>query len=75
MPVQWGIGIADAKAELGEEDYAVAGEAHLAYQLVRFKGILQRLPRLNRIDHVTDFEPLPLKTDGTPGRLKQPSQP
>jgi hypothetical protein len=55
-----------AKADLTAEDYAVAGAAHLASDLVSFKGILQRLPRLNRIDSVTDFERVRLDTDGVP---------
>jgi hypothetical protein len=45
-----------AKADLKPEDYAVAGAAHLAGDLVSFRGILHRLPRLNRIDRVSDFE-------------------
>jgi hypothetical protein len=45
-----------ARAELNAEDYARAGGAHLAGAVVSFKGILQRLPRLNRINDVTDFQ-------------------
>ena len=60
-----------AKADLRAEDYASAGEAHLACRLVRFKGILQRLPRLNRIDQVTDFEQVPLESDGIPAGLER----
>jgi hypothetical protein len=55
-----------AKADLTAEDYALAGAAHLASDLVSFKGILQRLPRLNRIDSVTDFERVRLDDDGVP---------
>src|SRR5262249_7167491 len=45
-----------ARADLSADDYAVAGEAHLAYKLISLKGFLQRLPRLNRIEQVTAFE-------------------
>jgi hypothetical protein len=45
-----------AKADLSANDYTVAAEAHLASELVSFKGILERLPRLNRVRDVTDFE-------------------
>lgn len=55
-----------AKADLSAEDYALAGAAHLASDLVSFKGILQRLPRLNRIDRVTDFERVRLDGEGVP---------
>jgi hypothetical protein len=55
-----------AKADLRAEDYAVAGAAHLSSDLVSFKGILQRLPRLNRIDRVTDFKRVRLDEDGVP---------
>jgi hypothetical protein len=44
-----------ARADLNAEDYAVAGEAHLASDPVKFKGILYRLPRLNRIEQIADF--------------------
>jgi hypothetical protein len=45
-----------AKAELNVENYAKAIEAHAITGVVSFKGILHRLPRLNRIDEVTDFK-------------------
>jgi hypothetical protein len=45
-----------ARADLNQTDYAVAGRAHLANEFVSFKGVLQRLPRLNRIQDVTDFQ-------------------
>jgi hypothetical protein len=45
-----------AKADLYEDDYSIAGQAHLAHRVVSFKGILERLPRLNRIHEVTDFK-------------------
>jgi hypothetical protein len=56
-----------ARAQLTAEDYATAAAAHLATDLVSFKGILQRLPRLNRVDGVTDFERVRLDEDGMPG--------
>ncbi len=55
-----------AKADLTVQDYAIAGEAHLKTDLVSFKGILQRLPRLNRIDQVTDFKVIDLDEEVIP---------
>ena len=43
-----------------------AAAAHLVTDLVSFKGILQRLPRLNRVDNVTDFQRVRLDDDGVP---------
>jgi hypothetical protein len=40
---------------LDADDYALAGQAHLQHQPVRFEGVLHRGPRLNRIDEVTGF--------------------
>lgn len=45
-----------ARGVLGHGDYAVAGAAHLASDVIAFKGILRRLPRVSRIDGITDFE-------------------
>jgi hypothetical protein len=45
-----------AKADLDEMQYSVAGHAHLASRVISFKGVLERLPRLNRIKDVTDFQ-------------------
>ncbi len=45
-----------AKADLDEYYYSLAGHAHLRNRVVSFKGVLQRLPRLNRVQHVTDFQ-------------------
>ena len=59
-----------AKADLNAEDYALAGGAHLASDLVSFKGILERLPRLNRIKDVTDFEIFDFD-DGIPPGLEE----
>jgi hypothetical protein len=51
-----------ARALLTPDQYAVAGAAHLACEPVSFKGTLRRLPRISRIDDVTEltriqFEP------------------
>lgn len=45
-----------AKANLKADDYAEAAGAHLSSGLITFKGVLHRLPRLNRIDELTEFE-------------------
>jgi hypothetical protein len=45
-----------ARADLSADDYAEAIDAHRTTELVSFKGILQRLPRLNRVDHITEFK-------------------
>jgi hypothetical protein len=45
-----------ARGLLGSAEYAEAGRAHLASDVVAFKGILRRLPRISRIDEITDFE-------------------
>lgn len=55
-----------ARADLTAEDYATAGAAHLAGELVSFRGILHRLPRLNRIERVTDFERIRRDDRGVP---------
>jgi hypothetical protein len=52
------------RADLGAADYALAGQAHLARRVVSFKGILQRLPRLNRINEVTEFNVVKFEDDG-----------
>src|SRR5206468_3002049 len=44
-----------ARADLSADDYSEAIEAHRTTELVSFRGVLQRLPRLNRVDDVTDF--------------------
>ena len=55
-----------ARALLTADQYASAGIAHLASDLVSFKGVLQRLPRGSRIDSITDFERVKLDEDGVP---------
>ena len=63
-----------AKADLNERDYSLAGRAHLAGTVVSFKGILQRLPRLNRINEVTDFQVVDFD-DGIPRRADETKRP
>jgi hypothetical protein len=60
------------RSDLSAEDYATAAAAPLASAVVSFKGILHRLPRLNRIDRVTEFTRVHLDGDGVP--LVQRSQ-
>ena len=55
-----------AKADLNVNDYAEAAAAHLVTDLVTFKGVIHRLPRLNRIDNITDFKRVRLDDDGIP---------
>lgn len=56
-----------AKADLDERDYAIAGHAHLASRVVSFKGVLERLPRVNRIRDVTDFQIIDFDDGIAPG--------
>jgi hypothetical protein len=59
-----------AKADLDEMHYSDAGHAHIASRVVSFKGVLERLPRLNRIKDVTDFQIIDFD-DGIPPGAKQ----
>ena len=63
-----------AKADLDEMHYSVAGHAHLASRVVSFKGVLERLPRLNRIRDVTDFKIIEVD-DGIPPEAEEAEQP
>ena len=63
-----------AKADLDEMHYFVAGHAHLASRVVSFKGVLERLPRLNRIKEVIDFKIIEFD-DGIPPGAEQTDQP
>ena len=63
-----------AKADLDEMHYSVAGHAHLASRVVSFKGVLERLPRLNRIKDVTDFKIIEVD-DGIPPEAEEAEQP
>ena len=55
-----------ARADLTADEHAVAGQAYLAGDLVSFRGVLHRLPRLSRIEHVTGFERIRLNRNGIP---------
>lgn len=55
-----------ARGVLNADDYAIAGAAHLASDVVQFKGILRRLPRVSRVDSIMDFEIVEFNGDGTP---------
>jgi len=59
-----------AKADLDEMYYSFAGHAHLASRVVSFKGVLERLPRLNRIRDVTDFKIIEVD-DGIPPEAEE----
>ncbi len=59
-----------AKADLDEYHYSLAGQAHLRNRIVSFKGVLQRLPRLNRVQNVTDFQILEF-ADGIPPEVEE----
>ncbi|MGA2704275.1 MAG: hypothetical protein ABSH35_24655 [Isosphaeraceae bacterium] len=63
-----------AKADLDEMYYSFAGHAHLASRVVSFKGVLERLPRLNRIRGVTDFKIIEVD-DGIPSQAEEAEQP
>ncbi|MBO0698298.1 MAG: hypothetical protein J2P46_07895 [Zavarzinella sp.] len=47
-----------ARGVLSVDDYAKAGAAHLESDPVAFKAILRRLPRMSRVESITDFERL-----------------
>lgn len=55
-----------ARADLNADDHAVAVEAYRVGDLVSFRGILHRLPRLNCIENVTQFEQIHLDEEGLP---------
>jgi hypothetical protein len=61
-----------ARGWLDRDSYAHAGAAHLASEPVAFKGILRRLPRMSRIDSITDFERLVFH-DRNPAPAEAPS--
>ena len=62
-------------ADLAADEYAVAGAAHLAGDLVSFRGILHRLPRLNRIEQVAQFERIRLDEDGVAEEMTAQAEP
>lgn len=45
-----------ARSNLAPDDYAEAAAAHLKSEPVTFKSVLHRLPRLNRLEEVTEFQ-------------------
>lgn len=45
-----------ARGVLNADDYATAAAAHLVSGVVAFKATLRRLPRISRLDNITDFE-------------------
>jgi hypothetical protein len=45
-----------ARGILDADDYATAAAAHLASDVVAFKATLRRLPRMSRVDNITDFK-------------------
>jgi hypothetical protein len=49
-----------ARLELNVEDYAKAGRAHLDRKPIMLSGNLHRLPRLNRVENVTEFDFVPI---------------
>jgi len=55
-----------ARADLNADDHAVAVEAYRTGALVSFRGILHRLPRLNRVEDVTGFRRIEPDEDETP---------
>jgi hypothetical protein len=64
--------VVSARADLSPEDYAVAGAAHLANEVISFRGILRPQSRMSRIDEITGFERVawadhPAEPQATPG--------
>jgi hypothetical protein len=55
-----------ARGVLNADDYATAAAAHLASGVVAFKATLRRLPRVSRIDNITDFERVEFDEDEAP---------
>lgn len=55
-----------ARGMLSVDDYAKAGAAHLESDPVAFKAILRRLPRLSRVESITDFERIVFESPGAP---------
>jgi hypothetical protein len=60
-----------ARGVLIADDYAIAGAAHLASDVVAFRAILRRLPRISRVDSITDFERVEFDEDDTPEPAQQ----
>jgi hypothetical protein len=45
-----------ARGILDADNYATAAAAYLVSEVVAFKGTLRRLPRISRVDNITNFE-------------------
>jgi|SRR5579883_192053 len=54
------------RGTLNVDDYAIAAAAHLASDPVAFKATLRRLPRISRVDGITDFERVEFAEDEAP---------
>jgi hypothetical protein len=52
-----------ARGVLNTEDYAAAATAHLKSGYVAFKATLRRLPRISRIESVTDFRQIQFESE------------
>lgn len=61
-----------ARGNLNSDDYAVAAAAHLATDLVVFKGTLRRLPRMSRVENISDFKRLDSNAGDAPAANKLP---
>jgi len=60
-----------ARGFLAADSYALAGKAHLSSDVVTLRGVLRPLPRVSRIDEISDLEIIDLHDDAqdhaTPG--------
>jgi hypothetical protein len=63
------------RADFTADDYAVAGAAHFAGFLVRFRGNRHRLLRYHRIEQVANFDPVQLHDDGLPKKMTKQAEP
>jgi hypothetical protein len=52
-----------ARGLLNVDDYATAAAAHLVSDVVAFKATLRQLPRLSRVENITDFERMRFNED------------
>ncbi len=60
-----------ARADPSATDYEIAGKAHSNTDVVGFKGVLERQPRLSRIKNVADFSIFVIDDDVPPGDATQ----
>lgn len=65
-----------ARGVLNTADYATALAAHAVSEPVAFKAILRRLPRISRVDSITDFERLRFENEqpGVPRSSTVPTE-